>query len=76
MGMRGIQKVKKNWETEDYALKKGTRKQNKTKTETRNMPDQKFKIMIIKLLTGLEKRIEAFSETFNKKKILKRTNQS
>lgn len=74
--MRGIQKVKKNWETEDYALKKGTRKQNKTKTETRNMPDQKFKIMSIKLLTGLEKRIEAFSETFNKKKILKQTNQS
>lgn len=74
MGMRGTQKVKKNWETEDYALKEGTRKKTKTKTETRNMPDQKFK-MIIKLLTGLEKSIEAFSENF-KKKMLKLTNQS
>ena len=31
-----------------------------------NMPDKEFKVMIVKILTGLEKRIEELSETFNK----------
>ena len=31
-----------------------------------NMPDQKFKVMIIKILTGLEKRIKDISEIFSK----------
>ena len=30
------------------------------------MPDRKFEVMIIKVLTGLEKRMEELSETFNK----------
>ena len=28
-----------------------------------NMPDRKFKVIIIKILTGLEKRVEDISET-------------
>ena len=30
------------------------------------MPDREFKVMIIKILTGLEKRVEDISETLNK----------
>ena len=38
-----------------------------------NKPDIKFKVIIIKILTGLEKRVEDVSETFNTE--LKRTYQ-
>ena len=31
------------------------------------MPDREFKVMDIKILTGLEKRVEYLSETLNKK---------
>lgn len=34
--------------------------------EINDMPDRGFKIMVIKILTGIEKRREAFSETLNK----------
>ena len=37
------------------------------------MPDREFKVMIIKILTGLEKRAECVGEVLNKYK--KRTNQ-
>ena len=30
-----------------------------------NMPDREFKVMVIKILTGLEKRVEDISETLN-----------
>ena len=30
------------------------------------MPDREFKVMIIKILTELEKRVENISETLNK----------
>ena len=31
------------------------------------MPDREFKVMIIKILNGLEKRVEDISETLNKR---------
>ena len=37
-----------------------------SKTEIYNMPDREFKVMIIKILTGLEKRVEDISEILNK----------
>ena len=30
------------------------------------MSDREFKVMVIKMLSGLEKRVEDLSETFNK----------
>ena len=33
-----------------------------------NMPVRKFKVMVIKILTGLEERRENLSETFNKER--------
>ena len=33
-----------------------------------NMSNRKFKVMIMKILTGLEKRMEDFNETLNKEK--------
>jgi len=35
------------------------------RTEISNMPDREFKVMIIKIVTGLEERVEDFSETLN-----------
>ena len=35
--------------------------------EISNMPEKTFKVMIIKMLTGLEKRMEELSKSFNKK---------
>ena len=40
------------------------------------MPDKEFKVMIIKIFTGLEKRMEDFSETFNKEVENIKKNQS
>jgi len=42
--------------------------------EINNVPDREFKEMIIKILTGLEERMEDISETLNDE-IKKRTNQ-
>lgn len=39
-----------------------------SKMEISNMPDREFKVLIIKILTRLEKRVEDNSEAFNKKK--------
>ena len=30
------------------------------------MPDKKFQVMILKILTGLEKRVEELNESFDK----------
>ena len=38
----------------------------RNKTEISNMPDRGFKVTVIKILTGLEKRVEDISETLNK----------
>ena len=38
-----------------------------SKTNISNMPDRTFKVMIIRILTGLEKRVEHMSETLNTK---------
>ena len=35
-------------------------------TEISNTPDREFKVMVIKIFIGLEKRVENFSETLNK----------
>lgn len=35
-------------------------------TKLSNMPDKEFKIRIVRILTGLKKRMEELSETFNK----------
>ena len=37
-------------------------------TEISNMPDREFKVMVIKLFTGLEKGVEDLKETFNKER--------
>ena len=34
--------------------------------EVSNMPDRGFTVMVIKILTRVEKRMEAFSDTLNK----------
>lgn len=31
-----------------------------------NMPDKEFKAMVMKMCTGLDRRVEDFSETLNK----------
>ena len=36
------------------------------KIDKSNMPDRSFKVMIMKILIGLEKKVEDISETFNK----------
>ena len=36
-------------------------------TEISNMPDKEFKIMVIKMLTEHEKRVDEFTVDFNKK---------
>ena len=35
--------------------------------DKRNLSGKEFKVMVIKILTGVEKRVYEFSETFNKK---------
>ena len=39
-----------------------------SETNTRNMPNREFKVMIIKIVTGLEKRMEDMSETLKRDK--------
>ena len=45
------------------------------KMEIRNMPDREFKEMVIKIFTGIEKRVEYLNATLNKEKT-KQSNQS
>ena len=51
------------------------KEQNKTTTKKLNemeissMSDKEFNVTVIKILTGLEKRVEDFSEAFNQKKM-------
>lgn len=40
------------------------------------MPDKEFKLMVIKMLTGPERRVEELSEDFNKEKEYIRKNRS
>ena len=42
--------------------------------KTSNIPDTEYKVMIIIILTGFEKRVEDLREMFKKETILKRTN--
>lgn len=37
------------------------------------MPDKEFKVMIIKIFTRLERRVEEIRGTFKKEKIFKKT---
>ena len=56
-----------------FQMKNRTKpQQDLSEMEISNAPDRKFKVMIIKTLTGLEKRMEDISETLNKEL---RTNQ-
>ena len=43
--------------------------------EISNLPDQEFKVMVIKMPIRLERRVEQVSENLNREKIQKRTNQ-
>ena len=52
-----------------------TKKQNKTSkskldtADTCNLPDKGFKIRIIKILTKLGRKMDKYSENFNKNKV-------
>jgi len=37
--------------------------------EISNIPDKEFKVMVIKMLTGLKRRVDKLSENFNKETI-------
>lgn len=39
-----------------------------SETNIRNIPNREFKVMIIKILTGIEERVEDLSETLNRDK--------
>ena len=47
-----------------------------SETEMSNVPDREFEVMVIKILTGLEKRVEGLSETLNKGTEKTKKNQS
>ena len=53
---RNISKMKEQFKTTERHL---------SKTDKR-MPDKEFKVMIIKMLTGLEKELKNISETLNR----------
>ena len=40
------------------------------------MPNKEYKVMVIKILTRLEKSMYELSENFSKQQIFERTNQS
>ena len=62
------QRGRQNEETEKFIPYE---KQNKatardlSKIDTSNMPDREFKTIIIRILTGLEKRVEEMTGTYN-----------
>ena len=41
------------------------KEQDLRKMEISNMPDREFEVTVIKILTGLDKRVEDITETFN-----------
>ena len=43
-----------------------TRARDISKTDISNIPDREFKVMVIKILTGLEKRVKDMSENLNR----------
>lgn len=43
--------------------------------EMSNLPDKKFKVMLTRMLTGLERRVDEVNDNFNKDKENVRTNQ-
>lgn len=43
--------------------------------EISNVLHKEFKVMVIKVLTRIERRVEELSENINKEKIFKRTSQ-
>ena len=47
-----------------------------SKMKISNMPDREFKVMVIKILTGLEKRVAYLSETLNNETENIKKNQS
>lgn len=59
-------KVKQNEKTEEYVSNEGTRKSS-TKEQNRisNLPDKQFKVMVKRMLTKQENRIEEFRKNFN-----------
>ncbi|VFV42484.1 Hypothetical predicted protein, partial [Lynx pardinus] len=50
-----------------YQMKEGLKvmARNLSKTDIRTMSDREFKVIIIKILTGLEKRVEGMSKILN-----------
>lgn len=58
-----------------------TKEQEKTSEKEKemkiiNVPDKKFEVMVIKMLTGLGRRMNKLSENFNKEKENMKKNQS
>lgn len=51
---------------QDKNVKKKKKKTNLNKTELRNMPNKKFKGMIIKILTRLDRRVDELTYNINK----------
>lgn len=47
-------------------MSKKKKKNNLNKTELRNMPNKKFKEMIIKILTRLDRRVDELTYNINK----------
>ena len=45
--------------------KEKTLEKELNETEISNMPDKEFKVIMINIFNGLEKRMEELSETFN-----------
>ena len=63
------QRVRQNEETEEYVPSERTGGQNHSKGATQNrdnMSDREFKVMVIKILIGLDKRLEDPSDSLNK----------
>ena len=66
-----LRELKKNEETEEYVPNKRTGQNqagNLSKTKICNMPNREFKVMIIKILAGFEKKVEDMSVTIKKDK--------
>lgn len=61
------QKAQQSGETKEYAPKEQEETSGKQQNETdKQKPDKEFKVIIMKMLTGLEKIMKEISETFNK----------
>ena len=64
-----MQRVRQNEETEEYVPNKTGQNKAKqlTEMETSNMHGREFRVMVIKILAGLDKKVDDHSDTFNKK---------